>query len=342
MSRHRSRNGVHEPHGDDRRGRHADRPARIPLRGWWDVLTRTRAEVKSDNVSLLSAGVAFYALLALVPGLVALVSIYGLAADPDQVTRQVSDVLSGAPAEARELVESQLRSITEGNEGSALLGLLLGVVLALWSASSGMAKLIAAINLTYDEEETRGLVRRRLVALGFTLGAIVFLAVAFGLVTLLPAVLAEAGVGDVARVVLNTLRWPVLALGLLVGLAILYRYGPDREPGRWRWVSPGAVVATVLWIGGSLLFSLYTANFGKYNETYGSLGAVVILLLWLFLTGFSVLFGAELNSELERQTRRDTTTGRERPLGERDAYAADTVGPEASEVRARSYARSAR
>jgi membrane protein len=319
-------------HGNER-GRNADRPTRIPLRGWWDVFARTRKEVKADNVSLLSAGVAYYALFALVPALVALVSLYGLLANPEDVTRQVSDILSAAPSEVRDLVETQLRSITEGNQNNAWLGVVVGVAVALWSASSGMSKLVAAINLAYDEEETRGFIRQRAVALALTIGAIVFLVVSFAIVAFTPSLLEETGFGDAGRMILNILRWPLLAGGLLVGLAILYRYGPDRDPGRWRWVSPGALVATVLWIAGSLLFSLYTANFGKYNETYGSLGAVVVLMLWLYLTGYSIVFGAELNAEIERQTRRDTTEGRERPLGQRAAHAADTVGPTASEIR---------
>jgi membrane protein len=307
----------------------------VPPRGWKDVLARTRAEMKADNVSLLSAGVAFYALLALVPGLVALVSIYGLAADPADVAEQVRDSLAAAPAEARDLVESQLTAITEGDGTSVSLGALVGIVIALWSASSGMRHLMAAINLAYDETEGRGWFRTRLISLGLTVGSVLFLVVAFGLVTLLPALLSETPLGDAARLTLNILRWPLLAVGLLVGLATLYRYAPDRESPRWSWVSPGAIVAAVLWLAGSVAFSIYAANFSSYNETYGSLGAVVILMMWLYLTAFAVVAGAELNAELERQTAVDTTDGAPLPLGERGAKVADTVGETAEELRDR-------
>ena len=318
----------------DARGRHADTPGQIPGRGWKDVLMRVKAEAKDDGVSLMSAGVAFYALLALAPALVALVSMYGLVAEPSDVGDQITSTLAAAPQEVRELVEAQLSSIVESSGGGAVLGVLVGILLALWSASSGVGHLIEAINRAYDEKETRGFVRRKAIALGFTVGAIAFLVAAFTLVTVLPALLAKTSLGGPARVVFGVLRWIVLLGGMVVGLAVLYRYAPDRDEPRWRWVSPGALVAAVLWIVASIVFSIYTANFGKYNETYGSLGAVVVLLLWLFLTALVVILGAEINSELERQTAEDTTEGSEEPMGRRGAYAADTVGETAEQVRA--------
>jgi len=194
---------------------------------------------------------------------------------------------------------------------------------------------VTAVNIAYDEQETRRFVRLRALSLVLTLGAIVFLAVAFAVVALLPALLAGSHLDGAARAVIGVLRWPGLAVGFAVGVGVVYRYAPDRDDPKWQWVSVGAVVATLLWIAGSLLFSLYAANFGKYNETYGSLGAVVVVMLWLFLTVYAVILGAELNAETERQTVEDTTEGRERPLGTRDAYAADTVGPTAEVVKAR-------
>jgi membrane protein len=316
-------------------GRDAEHPLEVPAAGWKDVLMRTKEETKADNVGLLAAGVAFYLLLAIVPALVALVSLYGLLADPQDVAEQISDALSAAPTEVRDLVQSQLEGITEGSSRGVGIGVVVGTVVALWSASSGMLHLMKAINLAYDEQETRGFLRLRAISLALTLGAIAFMVFAVGLVALLPAVLGGSDLGTAARVVLNILRWPVLAGGLLVGLAVLYRYGPDRDAPRWSWASAGAIVATVLWIAASAAFSLYTANFAKYNETYGSLGAVVVMMLWLFLTAFVVMVGAELNAELERQTRADTTSGKERPIGARDAFAADTVGPSADELKRR-------
>jgi membrane protein len=320
---------------DRAHGRDAEHPLEVPAAGWKDVLMRTKEETKADNVGLLAAGVAFYLLLAIVPALVALVSLYGLLADPQDVAEQISDALSAAPTEVRDLVQSQLEGITEGSSRGVGIGVVVGTVVALWSASSGMLHLMKAINLAYDEQETRGFLRLRAISLALTLGAIAFMVFAVGLVALLPAVLGGSDLGTAARVVLNILRWPVLAGGLLVGLAVLYRYGPDRDAPRWSWASAGAIVATVLWIAASAAFSLYTANFAKYNETYGSLGAVVVMMLWLFLTAFVVMVGAELNAELERQTRADTTSGKERPIGARDAFAADTVGPSADELKRR-------
>jgi membrane protein len=268
-----------------------------------------------------------------VPALVAIVSIYGLFADEATVVRQVGDVLGAAPHEVRDLVTAQLRSIATGSATGAGVAAVLGVVLALWSASSGMKHLIGAINLAYDEEENRGFVRVRAISLALTVGAVVFLVVAFATIAVLPAALGKAGLGVAARVAVGILRWVVLLIGMMIGLSVVYRYGPARDEPKWAWTSPGAVFATVTWMVVSLLFSLYTANFGKYNETYGTLGAFIVVMLWLYLTAVVIILGAELNAELERQTRRDTTKGPERPLGARDATAADTVGPTAEELR---------
>jgi membrane protein len=293
-------------HHDDR-GRHADSPTGVPASRWKDVLVRVKTESKKDNITLLGAGVAFFALLALVPALVALVSVYGIFADPADVERQVQDVLGAAPDEVREMVSSQLQSIT-GNAGGALgLAAIIGLLVALWSASSGIKNLLAGINAAYDEEETRGFIKLRSVSLAFTLGAIVFLVGAFLLIAVVPAALADTGLGDAGRIVVGVLRWVVLLAGMLVALALLYRYGPDRDEPSWSWLSPGAVLATAMWLVASALFAIYTSRFGSYNETYGSLGAVVVVMLWLYLSALSVLLGAELNCELERHTKRDTT-----------------------------------
>ncbi|HEU5152817.1 MAG TPA: YihY/virulence factor BrkB family protein [Iamia sp.] len=307
---------THRPHGDTAAapGRDATAPQEIPARGWLAILRRTRVEAKRDDLPLLAAGVAFYALLSLVPALAAMVSVYGLVADPADVDRQVGDALAAAPAEVRELVSEQLRAVTDQSQGGLGLTVAIGVLLALWSASSGMKHLIGAINVAYDEEETRGFVALRLRALLLTLGAIVFAVVAVGLLALAPG-------GIVAALV----RIPLLGLGMLVGLAVLYRYGPDRDEPRWSWTAPGTIVAVVGWLVGSALFSLYTATSGSYAETYGALGAVVVLMLWLMISAAVIVVGAEVNAEAERQTARDSTVGEERPLGTRDAHAADTV-----------------
>jgi membrane protein len=318
------------------RGREAKEPTDIPTEGWKDVLARVRIEVKRNRVTLLSSAVAFHALLALVPALVAFVSLYGLIADASTVDRQVDDWLGTAPREVRDLLTTQLKSITENAGAATGIAVVIGIVAALWSASSGIAHLIEATNIAYDEEETRGFVARRGLALALTAGAVLFMLFALGLITVLPAALAHTGLGLFGRVLLGMLRWVLLILGMMLALSVLYRYAPDRDDPRWSWTSPGAMLATVLWVVASAVFAIYTANFGKYNETYGSLGAVVVLMLWLYFTVLCVILGAELNAELERQTRRDTTQGSPQPLGSRDAEVADTIGATADELDRRS------
>lgn len=297
-----------------------------------------KAEAKDDQLVFMAGGVAFFALIATVPAMVALVSLFGLLADPGEVQRQVADNLAAAPREVRQLVVDQLEGVTTSSSTGLGFALAAGVALALWSASSGMKSLLGAINTVYDERESRSFLLLRGLALALTLGAIVFLVGAFLVLTVVPAALEDSALGDVSRWAIVILRWPALALAWIAGLAVLYRLGPDRQDAQWRWVTPGAVLATVLWLAGSGLFSLYTSSFASYNETYGALGAIVITMLWLQLTAFAVLLGAELNAELEHQTLEDTTTGVERPLGRRGAVMADTVGPTAEELRARADA----
>lgn len=307
------------------RGREAGRPGEIPARGWKDVVVRLKAQLKEDDVPLLAAGVAFFALLALVPTLVAVVSLYGLVADPSDVQRTVDDTLQAAPAEVRDLVSSQLESVIDSSPSGLRIGVFVGLALALWSASSGMKHLMGAITLAYDEVDDRKFLRLRGLALLLTVGAIVVALLALaGMVV--PDGLDDSGSTGTLRTVLQFARWPVLAVVVVLALSVLYRWAPDRDAARWRWVSPGALLATAVWLVASIGFSIYTANFGRYNETYGALGAIVVLMLWLYITAYAVILGAELNCELERQTVVDTTKGPDRPLGERDAYAADTIG----------------
>lgn len=306
------------------RGRDADAPTHIPARGWKDILSRTVAESKSDHIMLLAAGVAFFGLLALIPGLFALVSIYGLVADPSDVQRHVEDLLGTAPEEVRNFLEQQLQDVTDDSQDAAGLAAAIGLVIAMWSASSGMKHLMDALNAAYDEEEGRGFVKVRGLSILLTLGAVVFVIAAGVLITVVPQVVEGP---------LALLRWPLLAVGFVAALAVLYRHAPSRDEPEWRWTTPGALVATVLWLLASAGFSFYVSNFGSYNETYGSLGGIVVVMLWLLITALVILLGAELDAEMERQTTVDTTEGRARRMGERDAYAADTLGPTAEEVK---------
>jgi membrane protein len=308
------------------RGRDASSPTEVDAGGWKDVIDRVVAAAKRDHLTLMSAGVAFYFLIALIPAIAAVVSIYGLVADPARVSEQLASFLEAAPEDVRQLVVEQAERIAEGSGTAIGLGALISILAALWAASSGCQHLIEAVNVAYDEEETRGFVKRRGLALVMTVGAVLFLALAVAAIAVVPAALSGTALGDTARTVIQVGRWPLLALATMVALAVLYRYAPDRDEPRWQWVSTGAVLSTLLWLVASVGFSVYVANFGNYNETYGSLGAVIIVMLWLFITALCMILGAEFNAESERQTRQDTTSGRAAPMGDRDARAADTLG----------------
>lgn len=247
---------------------------------------------------MLAAGIAFYGLMSLVPAMVAGVSVYGLVADPADIDRQVQSALGSAPEEVRAMISAQLTSIAGGGSGGTVVALIGGLVLALWSASSGMGKLIEALNVAYDETETRGFVRRRLTSLGLTVGALVFVLFAVTVIAVLPPLIGEWGLGSIGRVGAEIARFGLLGLAMVVGLSVLYRTAPDHG-SRARWASTGATVATVIWLIASVLFSVYTANFASYNETYGTLGAAVVIMLWLMIGAAAVLLGAEVNRALE-------------------------------------------
>jgi membrane protein len=306
-------------------GRDAESPTQVPAAGWKEILQRTKQQVKEDNVPLLAAGVAFYIFIALFPAIIAAISIYGIVADEDALAAQINSISSTLPRESADLIASQMKSITDKDESALGIGAVVAILSALFAASGGVQNLMKAINLAYDEKETRGFLTLRGTALLLTLAGTVFFVVAIGLVAVLPVVLEAINLGAVGSVLANVARFAALIAFMLVGLAVLYRYGPDRDNPQFRWVGLGSIVATVLWVIGSLGFSLYVSNFGKYGETYGALAGVVVLMLWLFLTSFIVLFGAEINSETEHQTAKDTTEGPERPMGERGATMADTV-----------------
>jgi membrane protein len=273
----------------------------------------------------MAAGVAFYSFMALFPALIAALLLYGLVRDPADVRAQAADWTKNMPSDAASVVTTQLEQLTKSSQPSLGIGLVVALLLALWSAAGGVGNLITALNVAYDEEETRGFVKRKLLALGLTLGAIVFVVVTLALVAAAPAVLDHLVGSGPARWGLEAARWLLLVLAMAAALAVLYRVGPDRADPRFSWVSVGAVTATVVWIVVSVGFSIYVDNFGSYAKTYGALAGVVVLLLWLWMTMYVVLLGAELNAESEQQTIADTTTGKPRPLGERGAVKADSV-----------------
>ena len=303
----------------------ADRPRDIPRRGWFQILKRAWKEAKADQVPLIAAGVAFYAFLAIFPALIAAVLLYGLLADPSQVASQVDQVGKALPSSAQSLLSDQLTSLTSTSQQSLGIGLVIALAGALWSASGGMGNLITAVNIGYDEEEDRGFVKRKGLSLVMTLGAIVFVVVAIALVAVLPAVLNALGLPPVLRVGVEVVRWLGLVVAMMAALGVLYRVAPDRDAPKLRWVSVGAITATVLWVIASAGFSLYVDRFSSYGKTYGSLAGVVVLLLWLWISAYVVLLGAEMNAEAEQQTGRDTTRGDPQPMGERGAVKADSL-----------------
>ena len=304
-------------------GRQAATPQEIPPRGWKDIAKRTAKEVKQDQVTLLGAGVAFYSLLALFPAIIAGVSIYGLVADPVTVQDQISQLTEMLSPETAKIVGTQLEQVTSGAGGALGLATVIGILTALWSASSGMKAMVTGVNLAYDETESRKFVKLRGLSIVLTLGAMVLMGVALALIVGFPAV-ADSW-PTALRWTVGVLRWVLLAALLIGALAVLYRFAPDRDEPKWTWVSWGSGIATLLWILASIGFSVYANSFGNYNKTYGALAGVIILMFWLYLTAVIVLVGAELNTEMELQTARDTTAGPTKPMGERDAHAADHV-----------------
>ena len=308
------------------RGREATGPTQIPPPGWKDILLRSWREVSDNNIFLAAGGVTYAVLLALFPALAALVSIYGLLLDPAQVEQQVKSLSSILPPETTQMISDELHSLVSHSSSTLGVGVIVSLLLALWSASRGMSGLISALNMAYQQSETRSFIRLNATAVGLTVLMLIGGTIIIALVGVLPAAVQFVGLGAITKWLVLILEWPLLIAVVMTGLAVLYRYGPNRDKPHWRWVSPGAGAATLLWLIGSIGFSAYVNHFNSYSATYGSLGGVVILLTWLWLSSFVALFGAVINAQSERQTVADSTVGKPEPLGGRRAYAADTVG----------------
>lgn len=313
--------------GNGSLGRGAEHPHQIGAAGWWDILKRVAGDISRDNVSLMAAGVGFYALLSLTPAFTALVALYGLLFDTSQVQAQIASMEGMIPEEGRKLISDQLTAIVQGSSSKLGIGLIISLGIALWSANSGTGALIQALNVAYAEREKRSMLTYYANALALTASFVVFGIVSLILVAVIPVVIGFLPLADFGKELVAWFRWPLLVIVSALGLAVIYRYAPSRNEPKWSWVSWGAVAATALWIVGSALFSIYVGKFATYNKTYGSLGAVIVLLMWFWLSAFAILLGAELNAEMERQTARDTTDRPAKPLGRRGAYAADTVAP---------------
>ena len=270
------------------------------MRDLMRLVSGIRAEVRSKNVSLVAAGVAFYGLLAIFPAVIALVTLYGLVADPEEIATQLADAPSAMPDEARDLVTSQLASVAAVGVGGLSFGLAISIAATVWAAAGGVRALSTGLNLIFDVAGDRGMVKRAATSLVLTLGAMVEAVVMLALVAGFPVAIGRLGLDPVTATFAQGLRWTLLVAALVVGLGVLYRWAPDRPPRRWRWISWGTVTAVALWAVGSVGFSVYVDNFGSYNATYGSIAAVIVLMLWLFLSAFAVLFGAVIDAVGDR------------------------------------------
>lgn len=308
------------------RGRDVTSPWHLPWRGWRDVLLRVKQEAANDNISLIAAGMAFYAMLSVAPALAVIISVYGLVVSPEELQAQMLVLSSYLPTEAQSLVQAQLAELVGTTETSLGWGLIASALISLWSASRAMKSLFGGLNAVYDELETRGWFWLTLQSVSFTLAGILVLVLTLGTMAILPLVLSYLPLSEFDTILVRALSWALVSIVVLAGLAVLYRYGPSRTRADWRWVTIGALVAWITWIAASGALSWYVSNFDSYQRTYGALGAVAILLMWFFVSAYAMLIGGELNAELEHQTQHDSTVGPERPMGERGAVMADQLG----------------
>jgi membrane protein len=312
------------------RGRDAERPGQIPAAGLKDVFWRLFAAITEDRVMLIAAGVTYYLLLALFPAMAALVSIYGFVASPADIAERIAFMSSVMPADALNIFLDQLKSLASQPSSTLSLGLVAGLAIALWSANNGMKSLFEAMNVAYEETEKRSFLKLNAISLLFTFGGMVLVIVMIIAMGVVPAVIAFLRLEQWAEMIIRLARWPLLVLLVGAAIAILYRFGPSRQPPKPRWLTWGTVFATVFWLIASVGVSFYLSNFADYNATYGTLGAMIGFMVWTWVSVIIVIIGAEINAELEHQTARDSTTGSPQPLGERGAYMADTVGKASS------------
>ncbi len=308
-------------------GRLATHPGDIPWRGWRRVIRRTLREIITDRVSLVAAGCAFYATLALFPTLSTLIAIYGLAFDPKTVEPQLASLRDLLPASTFTLIAAKVHDLVAQPRGNLTFSLVLSSLIALWFSAAGTKALLSALNLAYEEREQRSFLRYQLIAFGLTFGAIVAGALCLAGLLLLPAVESFLGLSAWTKELSRIASLAVLVVFVLFSLSLLYRFGPSRRAAGWHWVTPGSAVATLLWLVASAAFSFYVGHIASYDATYGPLGTAVGVMMWFYVTAFVVLLGAEFNAELELQTAMDTTEGPEKPIGERGAYVADHVAP---------------
>lgn len=315
----------HRDGGNDR-GRNADKPSQIPAKGWKDTLVRIKNEIDHDKLSLVSAAMSYYAFLAFVPAISAIVLMYAWISDPGEIVQHISKIGSFIPNDFQKILTEQLTSLSAKADSTLGISTIVALLLALYSASKAASAIMEAMNMVHEEKEERGFIKRNLVAIGLTFVGIIFSVVAIVVVIGLPAVMGAFNFGETIEAITGIAGWVILLTVFSVYLSVVYRFAPCRKKPKWRWVSWGAMIASVMWAAASLLFSWYASEFGNFNKTYGTLGAFVVLLMWLYISSFVILLGAEVNAELEHQTKKDTTIGKPKPMGQRNATMADTIG----------------
>ena len=308
-------------------GRSATHPGKIPLSGYRDVAMRIWRRQGEANLSLIAAGIAFYGLLSLFPAITASLALAGLVMDNSVIVNNSEDMAAVLPGAAQDIILGQMRDVTSADQTALSFAAFFALSLAFYSASKAIGNFVAGLNIVYEENETRGFFKVQALTLALTLFVLITLIAAIAIVAVLPALAALFRVTPFLSDAILLARWPILFVIGAACIAMLYRFGPDRRNAKWRWVTPGAITACALWVGGSIGFSLYVQSFGTYNETFGALGGVIILLTWLWLSAFVVLLGALIDAEIEAQTMKDSTVGEVRPIGERGAFKADNVGP---------------
>jgi membrane protein len=308
------------------RGRGATSPSDIPARGWNDILLRVYDNIGEHRILALAAGITYYSILAIFPALAALVAIYGLFSNPASIAQHLDQLAGFLPGGALDVAREQLARIS--SKGGQTLGwtLIVGLAISLWSANAAMKSLFDTLNIVHNERERRGFIKLNLISLGFTLAGIAFILLALGALVIVPLALNYLGLSSSVDLLVRISRWPAMFVALALALACVYRFGPSRTAPRWRWITWGSVAATVFWIVASLLFSWYAEHFGTFNATYGSLGAAIGFMTWLWISAIVILLGAEMDAEMEHQTACDTTEGIAKRIGARGARMADTIG----------------
>lgn len=300
-------------------------PSGISFTGWRQILKRVGKQIGSDHVSIIAAGVAFNVFLAVFPLLIAAISVYGLVVDSATLENHLNTLAGILPSSAEELITGRMQALIQNSSQALTWGLAISLLTTLWAANRGTKALFEGINIAYNAEQNRGFIRKNALTLLFTLGGLIFGGICLALLIGVPAAADALPLPDVVVTIIKLAVWPLLFFLVIVALGLVYKVAPVRHSPQLKWVSPGSLIAAVIWLAGSALFSIFVANFGNYDKTYGSLAAVVVLMLWLMLTSYLGLLGAEINSQVELQTAEDSTSGEEKPMGKREAYHADNV-----------------